>query len=99
MKGATNTVSVYSVTHTATGNRFESIVDGESAILLYQQSPGSITFVSTRVPPAIEGRGVGSTLARAGLEYAREHSLTVVPQCPFVRAYIEQHPEYKSLLG
>jgi predicted GNAT family acetyltransferase len=89
----------YSISHDVDGNRFEAEVDGESAVLLYKQLPDTIIFISTRVPPAIEGRGVGSALARTGLEYAREHALIVVPQCPFVRAYIEQHPEYKPLLG
>lgn len=89
----------YQIEHNEKDNRFATTVDGEKAMLLYMRQPDRIVFVSTRVPPAIEGRGIGSALARAGLEYAREQSLAVVPQCPFVRVYIEKHPEYKPLLA
>jgi predicted GNAT family acetyltransferase len=34
----------------------------------------------------------------AGLAYAREHHLTVVPVCPFVAAYLEKHPEQQDLV-
>ena len=42
--------------------------------------------------------GVAGKLARAALEYAREHNLSVIPRCPFVAAYIRKHPEYQSLV-
>lgn len=87
------------ITHNETGSRFETTVDGYRAVLLYRQEGGRIVFTSTQVPPAVERRGIGSALARAGLDYAHEHSLTVVPACSFIRAYIERHPEYQPLLG
>ena len=37
-------------------------------------------------------------MVKAALEYAKEEGLKVVPQCPFVRSYIERHKEYESLL-
>ena len=94
----------YDVIHNEPENRFEITVDGELARLLYRidadrPTRGRIIFTSTQTPPALEGRGIGSALARAGLDYARAHSLTVVPQCSFIRAYIERHPEYQSLTG
>ena len=54
--------------------------------------------VATR-PPAIEGHGVGSKLVRGALDAARDQGLRVVPQCPFVAAYIKRHPEYEDLLA
>ncbi len=33
--------------------------------------------------------GIGSALAQAGLEYARQQGLTVVPLCWFARSYID----------
>ena len=78
--------------------RFEMHVNGEVAVLLYKEQADHITLVETLVPPALEGRGIGSSLARAGLEYAREHGLSVTPQCPFVRRYLEKHPEYQDVI-
>jgi predicted GNAT family acetyltransferase len=51
------------------------------------------------VPRELEGKGVGSRLVREALAQARAASLMVVPQCPFVRAYIDKHPELQDLLA
>jgi hypothetical protein len=57
-----------------------------------------MTILHTGVPLELEGHGIGSRLARAALEYARAHGLRVVPVCPFVRAYLKQHPEYLDVV-
>ena len=74
-------------------NRFESIVDGHLAFLRYEKDGGRIVLAHTEVPSELEGRGVGSALARAALDYARKNDLAVVPRCPFVKAYLERHPQ------
>ena len=79
-------------------NRFEVNVDGETAVLLYEQSDNQLTILETLVPPAIEGRGVGSALAKAGLDYAVENNLRVMVICPFVKAYVQRHPEYLDIV-
>ena len=78
---------------------FEIEVDGHRAVAAYQREEGRIVFTHTHVPRAIEGRGIGSRLIRAALDSARDEGLEVVPQCPFVAAYIERHPEYRDLLA
>lgn len=90
------------MTETVRDNRaeaeFELTVDGERAVAAYQLEGDTIVFTHTLVPPAIEGRGVGSKLIRAALDSARDRGLTVVPQCPFVAAFIERHEEYRDLV-
>ena len=76
---------------------FELDVDGHRAIAAYQLEGDTIVFTHTKVPEAIEGRGVGSKLIRAALDAARDRGLKVVPQCRFVAAFIERHPEYRDL--
>src|SRR5690242_15108239 len=78
--------------------RFETQVDGHTAFLTYKQRGNSIALLHTEVPPELEGRGVGSSLARAALDHAREHSLKVLPYCPFVGTYLKRHPEYADLV-
>lgn len=85
------------VSNNAAESRFEVQQDGELARLEYQRSPGWIILAHTQVPPALEGRGIGGALARAGLEYARAEGLRVVAQCPFVQGYLKRHPEYADL--
>ena len=78
---------------------FELTVDGRRAIAAYQREGDRIVFTHTAVPAALEGHGVGSRLIRGALDLVRDEGLKAVPQCPFVRAYIDKHPAYRDLLG
>jgi len=50
------------------------------------------------VPPELGGRGVGSKLVQGALDQVRSAGLKVIAECPFVKAWIGEHPEYKDLL-
>ncbi|WEK44349.1 MAG: GNAT family N-acetyltransferase [Candidatus Sphingomonas colombiensis] len=78
---------------------FELDVDGHRALAAYQLEGNRIVFTHTLVPKPLEGRGVASRLIRAALDSARDQGLKVVPQCPFVRAYIQRHDAYRDLLA
>ncbi len=78
---------------------FTLAVGEQRAVAAYQLEGDTIVFTHTVVPPEIEGRGVGTRLIRGALDIVRDRGLKVVPQCPFVRAYIEKHPETRDLLG
>jgi uncharacterized protein len=80
------------VTRDDAHHQFEAKLDTSRALLQYRLSGNSIVFTHTEVPEEFEGRGVGAALARAGLDYAREHHLSVVPLCPFVDQYLRRHP-------
>jgi len=73
--------------------RFEVTVDGETAFLTFHRNGKRFTLIHTEVPESLEGRGIGSKIVRAALEYARANDLTVVPRCPFVQAFLENHPD------
>lgn len=79
-------------------NRFESSIEGRVAFVQYERRDGKIWYTHTEVPPELEGRGIGSALAKFALDYAATNSLKVVPSCPFIAEYIESHPVYASLL-
>ena len=82
----------------AAQHRFELETDGHTACLYYRLEAGVITLVHTEVPPALGGRGVGSTLVRGALEAIRAKGLKVIVRCPFVSAYMGKHPEFNDLL-
>jgi predicted GNAT family acetyltransferase len=65
----------------------------------YQRSAKQVAFTHTEIDPEFEGRGLGSLLIRNALEDSREHGREVLPYCPFVKAFIERHPEYQALVG
>jgi predicted GNAT family acetyltransferase len=54
--------------------------------------------VHTDVEPAYEGHGVGAELVKGALEDLRARGKKVRPFCPYVRAYIERHDEYRDLV-
>ena len=78
--------------------RYELKVEGNIAATYYKVADGVITFVHTEVPPELGGKGIGSRLIKGALDQVRSDGLKVVAECPFVKAYIEKHPEYGDLL-
>jgi hypothetical protein len=78
--------------------RFELEVEGHLAKSYYKLDGGVITFVHTEVPPELGGKGIGSKLIKGALDQVRAEGLKVIAQCPFVKAYIEKHPDYQGLL-
>ena len=79
-------------------HRYELAADGHLAATYYKIADGVITFVHTEVPPELGGKGVGSRLIKGALDQVRGSRLKVIAECPFVKAYIEKHPEYADLL-
>ena len=86
------------VIHNQEEHRFEITTDGNVAVLDYMLKGKIIVFTHTGVPPTIGGRGIGSKLVKAGLDYARVNELQVRSLCWFVSKYIRRHPEYQELL-
>lgn len=80
--------------------RYEALRDGKLVGLVrYRTEPGVVVLVHTEVDEALEGTGVGSALVRGALADLRARGLRLVPVCPFVAAYLRQHPEYADLVG
>ena len=62
----------------------------------YRERPDTITFTHTVVDSAYEGRGLGSRIARHVLDEAMENNLRIVPECPFIAAFLRQHHDYDA---
>jgi len=81
-------------------SRYEALA--ESGVVAgfseYRKRDGVLVFTHTEVDDAFEGQGVGSALARGALDQARTLGLPVRPLCPFIKAYIDSHPEYQDLV-
>jgi hypothetical protein len=80
-------------------HRFETEIGAKTAFLNYRLVSGVITFTHTEVPSSLNGRGIGTALAKAALDYSVENKLRVVPQCPFVADYVQTHPQYQSIVA
>ena len=60
------------------------------SVLDYQLQPGRVVFTHTGVPPALQGQGLAAQLVTAGLAWAREQGLKVVPACSYVAAFLQR---------
>ncbi len=73
-----------------------------TSVLDYELAPGAqpnrVVFTHTGVPSAYRGQGLAAQLVEAGLSWAQEQGLKVVPACSYVAVYIERHPQWRSLL-
>lgn|SRR5688572_4142741 len=79
-------------------SHFEIRVGGDAAFILFRLRASTLSLIHTEVPPALQRKGLADALAKAALEYARTHSMTVKPICPFVAKYLTRHPEFQSLV-
>ena len=86
------------IVHNEQANRFETTVDGQTSYISYQDRDDTLVYDHTIVPQQLGGRGIGSALVEHALDYARERNKKVVPQCSFVEAYVNKHPEYQDLV-
>jgi len=80
-------------------NRFVIDVDGVPAgEITYRMRNDRRLILHTGVDTAFEGKGVGGGAVVALLDGARARGERIVPLCPFVRGYIERHPDDDDLV-
>lgn len=72
--------------------RFVAEVGGHTAELVYRREGDRLVLVHTGVPDELEGQGIGSALVRAAVAAAMDEELTIVPECPFARRWLQDHP-------
>ncbi|WP_028644089.1 GNAT family N-acetyltransferase [Nocardioides sp. URHA0020] len=86
--------------HNPAEHRYEAHLDGELAgFAEYQLTDALVIFTHTQVDPTFEGKGIGSTLARFALDDVRATGThQVLPLCPFIKSWIDKHPEYAELV-
>ena len=79
--------------------RFEIVADGELAgFAQYHLRDGVIAFTHTQTDDRFRGHGLGGRLVQASLDEARARHLVVLPYCPFMRSWLDEHPEYADLI-
>jgi hypothetical protein len=81
-------------------NRYEIREGGRLlGFAAYERHGSTLVFTHTEVDQDSGRSGLGSTLVRAALDDVRSQGITIVPQCPFVRGWIERHPDYADLIA
>ena len=87
------------IIHDEADLRFYAQVAGEEAELTYTYPEETVLdFDYTYIPSSARNQGLSDHLVKAGLEFARQNNLQVIPSCPVVEVYVKRHPEYQDLL-
>ena len=86
------------VINNANKNRFELETSAGLAVADYRLDAGVMMIYHTEVPVPLRGRGIGGRLVEGALNEARKLTLKVVPNCWFVREFIERNPQFRDLL-
>lgn len=88
------------IEHDAARRRFVAALEEGEGFLSYERVGRDVLDLQhTVVPEAARGQGVGEALVRAAMDHARAHDQRVIPSCPFVEAWLEDHPEARDLVA
>lgn len=79
-------------------NRFETEIDDHIAFIEYSVLPGILSLNHTEVPKALSGRGIANEMTEKVLLEIELRGLKVIAVCPFIKKYIEKHPEWQSII-
>lgn len=82
-----------------TGGRYVIKADGAEAEMTYSRaSTTRIIIDHTGVPDAMRGTGAGKAMVAQAVADARAEGFKIIPLCPFAKATLEKHPEWKDMV-
>jgi hypothetical protein len=72
---------------------------GRQAEMTFTMAGKSIMIIDhTEVGETLKGKGAGLQLVIAGVEYARENDLKIIPLCPFAKSVFDKKEEIRDVL-
>ncbi|PWU02097.1 MAG: N-acetyltransferase [Bacteroidetes bacterium] len=80
-------------------HHLELEIEGITAFIEYKLSGDKLFLIHTEVPKELEGKGAGTAIVLKALQYAKDHHYSIIPICPFVRAYLKRHPEWNEIVS
>jgi uncharacterized protein len=82
-------------------SRYELLDDGHLVGFTeyHERDDGVLVFPHTVITSPKRGGGYGSTLVQRALDGVRARGRTIVAECPFVKTFVEEHPDYQDLLA
>ena len=63
----------------------------------HERDDGVLVFPHTVITVPKRGAGYGSTLVQGALDDVRAKGRTIVAECPFVKQFLGEHPDYADL--
>jgi predicted GNAT family acetyltransferase len=87
------------VVHAPERHRYE-LRDGGAVIgfTRYRADGRQVVFVHTEVDEAYSGQGLASKLARSALQDVRASGRRIVPECPYIAAWLRKHHDFDDIV-
>lgn len=80
--------------------RYEAVIDGGViGLITYRKVDGVLALLHTEVDSAHEGQGIAGQIAKRALEDAAESGVLLNPVCPYVRNYLDRHPDLAARIN
>ena len=90
------------VQHKQEGSKGMFFIQGEEntvAEMTYSNAiPDQMVIQHTWVDEKLRGKNVGYELVESAVEYARQHSLTITPQCSFAKSVFDKNPAFTDVI-
>lgn len=90
---------MYELKENIEGKYYFIEAENKIAKIEYIKTKDKIYLTHTEVPKELNGKGIGSALAKLVLEKIKKDELILVPLCPFVAMYIKKHPDWKEIVS
>ena len=78
--------------------RYELLVEGQTSIIEYKQTPTHIYLLHTEVPEIQEGRGIATAIIEKALIDIDTRGLKLRPRCSAVVSFLQRHPAWYRLV-
>jgi len=74
--------------------RFEVSINGEVATLTYRFYKNNLALMHTAVPQSMKGKGIGTKLVLAAIDFAIEQNKKLMLYCSFAAKFVKEHKEF-----
>ncbi len=81
-------------------SRYLAVEDGHQVGLIdFHRTTEMVAIDHTETNPEVRGRGIADRLTRFAVDDIRAQDLLVIPNCPFTKAWFDDHPDDQDILG
>ena len=91
------------IQHKQEGSKGKFYVETDEEIqaeMVYTMPSANLMIIEhTEVGDELRGQNVGYKLVKTAVEYARHHSLHIIPLCPFAKSVFDKKPDFADVLS
>lgn len=87
------------ILHDEHNQRFYVRSNEKDSELKYKKvDANTLEYYTVFVPESLRNQEIASKICSYALQYAKNNNLQIIASCPYVKNYIDEHPEYQQLV-